>query len=198
MEHKVSVIDNESVTPAEKPNGYTAYYKRDVRDDKALLDAIETEMPDVIYWLAAKQGYGNDYSLFGDVNIGSAYRLFDALQIRPVKQIILASSQAVYSPGRNVHEQWGTNPYSVYGITKLHQERAFVHFCQEMQINLARTGICAFLSRDADKPCVVKVFDNSGRGAEPTIDRKRVVKEFLSSMDCWWCSTGIWQWSTRA
>jgi nucleoside-diphosphate-sugar epimerase len=31
MEHKVSVIDNESVTPAEKPNGYTAYYKRDVR-----------------------------------------------------------------------------------------------------------------------------------------------------------------------
>jgi len=130
----VSIVDNEFIKPAEAPHGFTSHYKCDVRDIERLTEVLKEEEPEVIYWLAAKQGYDNNFALFGSINVGAVYSLFNALSECSVKKVVLASSQAVYSPGVDVSEDHQKIPPSVYGLTKLQQEQAFMHFCCKFRI----------------------------------------------------------------
>jgi UDP-glucose 4-epimerase len=130
----VSIVDNEFIKPAEAPHGFKTHYKCDVRNLGLLANILKEEEPEVIYWLAAKQGYDDNFALFGSINVGAVYSLFNALPSCSVRKIVLASSQAVYSPGSFVTEDHPKNPPSVYGLTKLQQEQAFMHLCSKLGI----------------------------------------------------------------
>ena len=129
--YNVTLFDNESVKPAEKPYDFREFYHGDVSSFNDLQSIFQIVQPSIIYHFAAKQGYDSDWSNYAENNVQSAYLLFESIRntqgYRP-KRIILASSQAIYMPGMKVRESQIKIPPSVYGLTKLHQEMAFHHF----------------------------------------------------------------------
>ena len=131
----VWVADNLAIRPEEPIPDGVRFHWADVRYYSQIVLALEVSKPDVLFWLAAHQGYGPDWKWFGSVNIVSAYALAEALREadaagRPVRRVVLASSQAVYAPGMQVHEDHPKVPTSVYGLSKWQQEQAFEHFAR--------------------------------------------------------------------
>lgn len=133
LEHqdKVYIADNWSVIPEEDPPKGAFKSCVDVRDPSRIGEFLTGVKPDIVFWLAARQGYYSDYSSFATTNINGVYAFFEAIEEngnRP--KVILASSQAVYAPGLDRTEESDTAPPSVYGFSKLQQERAFKTFCE--------------------------------------------------------------------
>ena len=138
---KVLVFDNFSVFPEKRPKEACGVVIGDVRsksDWKRALEIllIQQDAP-TIFYLASKRGYGNNWTDFGSTNVGGSYTFFQALleSKLKVRRIVLSSSQAVYSPGLSKKESdagtldsWDGGcdaPPSVYGMTKLQQEKVF-------------------------------------------------------------------------
>jgi len=111
----------------------------DVRKPKNVEAFISAYRPPVIFWFPARQGYKMDHAAFADVQVRGTYSLFQALDAlkedgyRP-DRIVLASSQAIYSPGVDAPEGHPKDPPSVYGFSKLQQEEAFRWFCRSREI----------------------------------------------------------------
>lgn len=134
--HKIVVIDNLCVEPAEPLPKGVAFVKANTRD--LVIRAALNHGPEVIYWLQAKQGYKNSWKTYAHENIEPVYNFFRAVELNQtrIKKIILASSQAVYEPGLDRDEGSIASPPSVYGMTKLQQEHAFRLFCNIYNIQL--------------------------------------------------------------
>jgi nucleoside-diphosphate-sugar epimerase len=141
---QVVVVDNLVVEPVDPVDERAIFIRGDVRRRHDIMmnvplrqfltqDHIET-----IYWLPAKQGYSEDWSTFGTVNIASAYLLFESLNSirKQVGRIVLSSSQAIYSPGLKVSEEHPKEAASVYGQTKWFQEQAFFQLARSLSIQL--------------------------------------------------------------
>ncbi|UCG53538.1 MAG: NAD-dependent epimerase/dehydratase family protein [Candidatus Latescibacterota bacterium] len=155
--HEVLIVDNLSVEPASlipatkkvdqlnfitcfgtEDDNRSYFFEGDVTKIHDLRLALSFR-PDLIYFFAARQGYDLDYANYAATNITSAYALFELLSttdfVKPTR-IVLASSQAVYKPSLGRSESAYEEPPSIYGMTKLQQERAFVYFCEKLGIPL--------------------------------------------------------------
>jgi len=133
--HEVVGADNFAVRPEKEPGFPT--WKIDICDLNRIEDFLRYHRPGVIYWFPARQGYSLDHSEFARVQVLGSYTLFEAID--KIKDylpgmIVLASSQAIYRPMVNVTEEGVKDPPSVYGFSKLQQERAFRWFCDKRNI----------------------------------------------------------------
>jgi nucleoside-diphosphate-sugar epimerase len=131
----VWVADNLVIQPEEPLPAGIHFHWADVRYYSQITLALEVSRPEIVFWLAARQGYGDDWRWFASVNVAPAYALAEALREadaagRPVQRVVLASSQAVYAPGMQVQEDHPKVPTSVYGLSKWQQEQAFEHFAR--------------------------------------------------------------------
>jgi len=123
--HGVTTVDNLCVAPAEPAPSGVYIYKEDVCDRAAMMDILKREVPDVIFWLAAKQGYHRDWSTYSHTNNTALYNLFNGISaVRGIykPKVVIASSQAVYHPTISASETDLTDPPSIYGWTKLQAE----------------------------------------------------------------------------
>lgn len=121
----------------EHPDPGIAVPNVDVRVASEIGMFLDKHRPSTILWFPARQGYLSDHSDFANTQVGGTYALFEAIDdidgYIPTR-IVLASSQAVYEPGIGRHETSATIPPSVYGFSKLQQERAFQWFCAKRNI----------------------------------------------------------------
>ena len=158
-DYRVTVVDNLSTEPASDlesfpsiPPSKTPYtfVKGDVRAPVGDMEWERVfghlaEGTWTIVWLPAVQGYTRTIDQFGENNVCPIFNLFEAIRHygaeKRIRRIVLASSQAVYSPGKNLTEGVSaTDPISVYGVSKLAQEH--------VMLNLARLfGISVYSMR---------------------------------------------------
>lgn len=174
----VCVADSLVIRPEESlPQGVECW-TCDVRWHSQLASAVQWARPDVIFWLAARQGYAMDWRQFASTNVMPAYSLAEVLRDEPagraVKRIVLASSQAIYAPGLNANEESEKVPTSVYGQSKLQQERAFRFFAEFNGPPVVALRPCVVLGRgQAVQSSESGVLRNWARsalaGAEPEI-----------------------------
>lgn len=135
--YDVLVVDDYTVEPFERPPSGSVI-EADVRSPNAVREALKDYTPEIVYWFPARQGYRKDYSNFARTQVAASYGFFEALGKLPSykpERIVLASSQAIYGPGKNVPESWDHHPQSTYGLSKLQQEEAFIHFCRELSVD---------------------------------------------------------------
>ena len=138
---EVSVVDDFSVRPESRIDiNDNAVLDADMCDVHVATSVLRRTCPDVVFWLAAKQGYGQAFSEFGGTNVAAVYSFFEALMVRaPVDRprlIVLLSSQAVYTPKLLATEDGECDSPSLYGFSKLQQEQAFRYFCRQFQFQL--------------------------------------------------------------
>jgi dTDP-L-rhamnose 4-epimerase len=126
----VHVADNLTIRPeAQLPAGAKISWV-DVRYYSQLASALIMADPEVVVWLAARQGYADDWRNYEAVNVQPIYALAEALRGRAVRRVVLASSQAVYAPGTALREDAPKVPTSVYGLSKWQGEQAAEHFAR--------------------------------------------------------------------
>ena len=144
--YEVTVIDNYSIATASDPVEGAKYVEANVVDSWITDSRKE---PDVypfaqgeytIVWLAAVQGYTRTLDEFGQNNVYPLFNLFEAIRYFKaadrINRIVLASSQAVYAPGRRLTEMFSrTEPISAYGVSKLCQEQALDSLARLYGIN---------------------------------------------------------------
>ena len=146
-EFEVTVIDNYSISPAEELSSGIKIVEADVTVSadcrpadwfKAYSHLEEGEH--TIVWLPAVQGYDRRVDSFGEQNVYPIFNLFEAIDYYKAKdrirRIVLASSQAVYAPGKNLTEQSRKEPLSVYGVSKLSQEQTLFSLARLFGINV--------------------------------------------------------------
>jgi len=112
--HQVRVLDNLAppVHPrGEKPAylaGEVEFIRGDVRDKGIVEKALQGI--NVIFHLAAYQGYVTDFSTFALTNDAGTALLYQVIVENklPVEKVIVASSQAVYGEGKYLCRQHGT------------------------------------------------------------------------------------------
>jgi UDP-glucose 4-epimerase len=147
---KVSIVDNGLIQPEVTLPSDASLFEVDVTRPVKMKKLLADHRPEIIYWLPAVQGYGPKYSKFGANNVGAVYTLFESIDsvvgYRP-HRIILASSQAVYSPGENVSETWPMRPHSIYGYSKIQQEEAMRWFSFERGIDFVALRYSIVLGR---------------------------------------------------
>jgi dTDP-L-rhamnose 4-epimerase len=111
--HSVRILDN--LTPRVHPFGAPAYLppeaefvRGSVTDAEVLGSALRDI--DVVYHQAAYQDYMPDFSKFFSVNVTGTSLIYELIVANslPVKQVILASSQAVYGEGQYLCSAHGT------------------------------------------------------------------------------------------
>lgn len=139
-EHGRYVIDadNRMICPEQGSKAHESVIC-DVRNADEVRRVLLYVKPEEIVWMPAAQGYGDNWGHFSDVQLTGTYSLFGALnsiEHRP-EHIALISSQAVYEPRVRAQEGRTTlDPPSVYGQSKLQQEKAFRWFCRLLGIEL--------------------------------------------------------------
>lgn len=88
------------------PHNQITFVQADVQDYDTLKKCVNTYKPTFIYHLAAETGTGQSYDepvRYCSVNIGGTANLIEAIRsVDSVKQVILASSRAVYGEGAYV------------------------------------------------------------------------------------------------
>jgi UDP-glucose 4-epimerase len=128
--------DNNDVEPEDKSPASVSRVC-DVRSSNSIYKLLLCYKPPAIFWFPARQGYYADYSNFARTQYVGTYALFEAIDKVSgyiPEAIILSSSQAIYSPCRGASENSEKRPPSVYGLSKLHQEKAFRWFCRHRAI----------------------------------------------------------------
>lgn len=163
--HEVFIADNLSV----KPRGSDSedFESADLCDVTSYEDVslqIKRSRPTVVYYLAAKQGYGPEWGRFGHVNVAAVYTFFEALRPYPFRpRIVLTSSQAIYAPGEDVKESDEHAAPSVYGLSKSQQEEAFFELANQEEF---KSTIVISL-----RPCIVLGPGQSMQSTESGIMR---------------------------
>lgn len=133
--HRVTIIDNLEVEPAAPwpSKGNYTFAQANVKSSKGEAGWNKAfghfaENNHTIVWLPAVQGYARGIDEFGLSNVYPTFNLFEAIRHygaeRRINRIVLASSQAVYAPGVGLTEASPVTPISIYGSSKLIQEKA--------------------------------------------------------------------------
>ena len=129
---EVVVVDSMAITPSEPLNPQARFVEADIaRKAGAVAEGFSDSSFDAVYWLAAKQGYNASVEDFHRVNVMPFFPFFRSAKTFNVKigRFILASSQAVYSPGYHVTESWGKGSPSDYGWSKWIGEQTAGRLC---------------------------------------------------------------------
>ncbi len=193
--HRVTVVDDLSIEPPNGGDGRSptspsrtpyAFVEGDVTVPKGTMDWDRVfghlaEGLHTIVWLPSVQGYDKTIDVFGHQNVCPVFNLFEAIRHFEaegrVRKIVLASSQAVYSPGKNLTEQSRKEPISVYGVSKLSQENTMIYLSRLFDIPVysmrysvilgagqsydsAESGVLRNWSRDYKKGLGPEVYGN--------------------------------------
>ena len=110
------------------------YFKGDVANLSDWEKVLEFD-PHVIVHLAAETGTGqsmDEITRYAQTNILGTTNMLDLLNSGKynVRKIILASSRAIYGEGKNDTAKKNSNPFSIYGLTKLTQENLIKIGCK--------------------------------------------------------------------
>lgn len=126
--YKVVVIDNLKVGKRRNINQRARFYKRDVKDRKAIFEIFRKERPDYVFHYAA-QIYVR-FSVTNPVedaedNIIGGLNLIEASRRYKVKKLLFASSAAVYGEKCRLplQEDCPPSPLSPYGVAKFSFEK---------------------------------------------------------------------------
>ena len=131
--HRVSVIDdfNDFYDPVIKEKNLEAIrsqinvHKVDIRNRKAVADAVSAENPEAIVHLAGRAGVRpsvQDPELYLDTNVKGTFHLLEAAKNAGVGRFIFASSSSVYGASKEVpfcESQALSQTLSPYAATKL-------------------------------------------------------------------------------
>jgi UDP-glucuronate 4-epimerase len=117
-------IKERNLESARRQPGFRALVEGDIRDAKAVGDALENHTPDAVVHLAARAGVWPSLAApeeYADVNVtGTAVVLREAAA-RGVRRFLFASSSSVYGEkprGPFVEDMDADHPISPYGATK--------------------------------------------------------------------------------
>ncbi len=128
---RVAGSDLQPVSSPQGDAGISAFYQCDINDRAMLRQAIRETLPDVIFHLAGviKADTPDRYY---QAHVLGTVALLDAIVesgLRPV--VFIASSSAIYGSGlgrRPITEQFKPRPATHYGVSKLAQELAALHY----------------------------------------------------------------------
>jgi UDP-glucose 4-epimerase len=121
--HQVAVVDDLSAGKTENLNPKTAFHRVDICDAAALAAVFERERPEVVSHHAAQTDVRRsmaDPAFDAQVNVLGSVNLFQLSVRHGVRQVLFASSSAVYPEPEFIHadETHPVRPVSAYGLTK--------------------------------------------------------------------------------
>ena len=101
-----------------------AFYKADIRDEKAMTEIFRTEKPDAVIHFAGLKAVGESCALpveYYDNNIGGTLSLIKCMKKADCKKIVFSSSATVYGNPATVpiKEDFPLSATNPYGRTKL-------------------------------------------------------------------------------
>ncbi len=138
--HDVAVIDNLSSGKQAQVNPAARLHQADLRDSRAVTEAVERERPEVIYHLAAQMDVRRsvaDPVFDAQVNLIGLLNLMEAARSRGLKRVIFASSGgAIYGEQETLPtaEDCPCRPVSPYGVAKLASESYLFFYRNEYGI----------------------------------------------------------------
>lgn len=138
--HDVAVIDNLSSGKQAQVNPAARFHQADLRDSRAVTEAVERERPEVIYHLAAQMDVRRsvaDPVFDAQVNLIGLLNLMEAGRSRGLKRVIFASSGgAIYGEQETLPtaEDCPCRPVSPYGVAKLASESYLFFYRNEYGI----------------------------------------------------------------
>ena len=143
IESKVIAIDNlfngkqNNLAYASKDSNFI-FYKADIRDFSFLLK-ISKDI-DIIYHMAAFTSVPDSIIMprsCNDINITGTFNILECGRIHNIKNIIFASSGAVYGDiiTLPMKEDMPTNPISPYGVSKLTGEKYLYQYSKNYGLN---------------------------------------------------------------
>lgn len=122
--HEVAVVDNLSTGKKENLPAAAAFHQIDITDD-AMKEVFESERPGIVFHTAAQISVSRSVRFpMEDANINTlgSLRLLDLCVRYGAKKVVFSSSGGtVYGevPGDPAGEDYGFNPVSPYGISKM-------------------------------------------------------------------------------
>jgi nucleoside-diphosphate-sugar epimerase len=124
---RVRILDDLSTGSRECVPSGTEFVQGDIRDPVACRQACTGV--DTVFHLAARVTVRHSAATFvedADTNVLGTLRMLEAAASRGARRFIYASSMAVYAdsaPGRQISEEYRTEPISAYGLGKLAAEQ---------------------------------------------------------------------------
>ncbi|MBK8846818.1 MAG: NAD(P)-dependent oxidoreductase [Bacteroidetes bacterium] len=147
-QHEIFVIDNLSFGNRDfiQVND-THFFKHDILDRATVIELFTKIKPDIVLHLAAIHfiPYCNAHPHeSANINIQGTINVLDAAHIAGVKQLLFASTAAVYPiSDEAVSETNATGPMDIYGLSKLAGE----HLCNEFFLQSGiNTIVCRFFN----------------------------------------------------
>lgn len=139
-QHEIFVIDNLSFGNRDFINiNDDHFFNVDIQNRKQVFETVKNINADIIIHLAAIHfiPYCNQHPYeASNVNINGTINILDAARQTNVKQVLFASTAAVYPiSDAAAKEQDETGPMDIYGLTKLTCERLCNEFYLESKIN---------------------------------------------------------------
>lgn len=111
--------------------GISAFYQTDITDRASLLRALRATRPDVIFHLAGVIRSDTPDKYYQAHVLGTVALLDAVVESQWSPVVFIASSSAVYGSGlgsRPITEQFKPRPATHYGVSKLAQELAALHY----------------------------------------------------------------------
>jgi UDP-glucose 4-epimerase len=134
-------------------------HEADLRDAEGVRRAVGEIAPEIVVHLAAMHfipAIDDAPELAHDVNVGGTERLLHALEVRPPRLLVLASTAAVYPDRRGaIDEACAPAPLDLYGRTKLECERLVADFASLTGTRCIVARIFNVIGRRETNPHVV-------------------------------------------
>jgi len=112
-------------------SGISAFYQADINDRVTLRRALQEIQPDVIFHLAGVIKSDTPDKYYQAHVLGTVTLLDSVIECDLSPVVFVASSSAVYGSGlgqRSITEQFKPRPTTHYGVSKLAQELAALHY----------------------------------------------------------------------
>jgi len=169
------------------------FYSGDLHDETALKNAVGKSAPDVIFHLAGVLK-SDSYEELYNVHVLGTISLLDAIVASGLSpRIVVASSSAVYGPGKgrkHITEKQGLKPQTHYALSKAAQEMVALRYCHVYQIPVvcARTFNLLGPGLSADMACSafarqIAIAEKSGKPAVVSTGVLTAKRDFVDVRD---------------
>jgi len=121
--------------------GISSFYQADINDRAMLKQALKEICPDVIFHLAGIIKSDTPDKYYRAHVLGTVALLDVIVESRLSPVVFIASSSAVYGSGlgrRPITEQFRPRPATLYGVSKLAQELAALHYFTSFGLSVLR------------------------------------------------------------